>query len=144
MNIKLIFLIFILIISIGVLFDIFSKKDTLKKEIVLKKDVKKNKSKKLILFWANWCGLCVKTKPNWEKAKELIKKRKLIEVIDINCDDYNDSKCTMMSNGKKIGLEGVPTIVIRDDNNDVEYERGGDIKGDRSPEDILKFVNKNL
>ena len=42
-----------------------------------------NKSK-LIMYWANWCGICQKIKPNWENAKNLIKsKYPDVEIVDI-------------------------------------------------------------
>ena len=33
-----------------------------------------SKNIQLILYWANWCGICAKIKPNWETAKNIIKK----------------------------------------------------------------------
>ena len=157
MNIKLLFLFLILIISISILFyytfnyEILNNYDTkninLKYEEKIKNDkIKENDDKiKLILYWADWCGICNKIKPNWENAKSIIiREYPEIEIIEINCNDPKIDKCFIYKNGNKTNLEGVPTILIRINNLDIEYEKNNEYKGDRSVDDLLKFCKNNL
>lgn len=157
MNIKLLFLFLILIISISVLFYYtfspavpidynidsinmnYEKKDTSKKAIV------KSKKTQLILYWANWCGICTKIKPNWETAKNIIREKyPNVEVIDINCDDAKLDKCHIYVNDKKTNLDGVPTIIMRKETTDVEYKKSEGFKGDRSVEELVRFTKNNI
>ena len=158
MNIKLLFLFLILIISISILFyytinyEILNSYDV--KNINIKYDEKElkndNVSKsdnkiKLILYWADWCGICNKIKPNWENAKSIIEKDyPEIEIIEINCNDPKIDKCFMYKNGNKTNLDGVPTILIRKNNLDIEYSKNNEFKGDRSVDELLKFCKNNL
>lgn len=119
------------------------------KKVVKKSEKKLEKKEKyngqLILFWANWCGLCKKIKPQWNSAKEKVKKlHPNIEVIDINCDTTKNQKCHMLEDNNKVSLDGVPTIVFRRNNNDVEYKRSDIFMGDRSESEIIKFVSVNI
>ena len=173
MNINLIILIVLLFISFRILFFVvydYDKKEVKKNKIegnkkiekklekiekkpekkVVKKSEKKLEKKEkyngqLILFWANWCGLCKKIKPQWNSAKEKVKKlHPNIEVIDINCDTTKNQKCHMLEDNNKVSLDGVPTIVFRRNNNDVEYKRSDIFMGDRSESEIIKFVSVNI
>ena len=156
MNIKLLFLFLILIISISVLFyytfspstpvdynvnniNMNYEKDTPKKNVV------KSKKPQLILYWANWCGICTKIKPNWETAKNIIREKyPNVEIIDVNCDDAKLEKCNIYVDGKKTNLDGVPTIIIRKGTTDVEYKKGPGFKGDRSVEELVRFCEDNI
>ena len=158
MNIKLLFLFLILIISISILFyytinyEILNSYDV--KNINIKYDEKELKNDnvsesdnkiKLILYWADWCGICNKIKPNWENAKSIIEKDyPEIEIIEINCNDPKIDKCFMYKNGNKTNLDGVPTILIRKNNLDIEYSKNNEFKGDRSVDELLKFCKNNL
>ena len=113
-----------------------------KKKVVVKKRSKK--SKKLILYWANWCGVCKMIKPKWDEAKEILKKKyPKLKIEEINCDNYDEKKAYIIENGKKESLDGIPTIIIRDGINDVEYIRNNNLKGDRSVDDLVKFYEIN-
>lgn len=156
MNIKLLFLFLILIISISVLFyytfspstpvdynvnniNMNYEKDTPQKNVV------KSKKPQLILYWANWCGICTKIKPNWETAKNIIREKyPNVEIIDVNCDDAKLEKCNIYVDGKKTNLDGVPTIIIRKGTTDVEYKKGPGFKGDRSVEELVRFCEDNI
>ena len=168
MNINLIILIVLLYISFRILFFVvydYGKKEIKKnkiedkkkvrKKIIVKKPEKKVETKvetkiekydgQLILFWANWCGLCKKMKPQWNSAKEKIKKLyPNVEVIDVNCDTTKNQKCHMLEDNNKVSLDGVPTIVFRRNNNDIEYKRSDIFMGDRSESEIIKFVSVNI
>ena len=49
-----------------------------------------------------------------------------------------------ISYNNKVSLDGVPTIVFRRNNNDVEYKRSDIFMGDRSESAIIKFVSVNI
>ena len=157
MNIKLLFLFLILIISIFVLFyytfspstsvdyDVNSVKLNYDNKTPEKKKVIASKEPQLILYWANWCGICSKIKPNWETAKNIIREKyPNVKIIDVNCDDAKLEKCNIYVNGKKTNLDGVPTIILRKGNTDVEYKKGQGFKGDRSVEELVRFTKNNI
>lgn len=146
MRLKFLLLFLILIISIYVfIIDEDNKENFKEKKVIKKKISNKVISKKLVLYWANWCGVCQKIKPNWNKAKEiLMEKYPKLKVEEINCDNLDKSKSYILVNGEKESLDGVPTILLRDGVNDVEYERGDGLKGDRSVDDLVKFYEINI
>ena len=41
-------------------------------------------------------------------------------------------------------LDGVPTILLRSKNGDIEYKRNDFLTGDRSKNDLMKFLEINL
>jgi len=145
MRLKFLLLFLILIIAVYI-FIVDDNKENFQEKKVLKKKIKnKVVNKKLVLYWANWCGVCQKIKPNWNKAKEiLMEKYPKLKVEEINCDNLDKSKSYILENGKKESLEGVPTILLRDGVNDVEYERGDGLRGDRSVDDLVKFYEINI
>jgi thiol-disulfide isomerase/thioredoxin len=169
-KIKLLFLFLLLLVTIGVLFYYAPSPNTsnetplklnYNKEIV-HNEVINNQTKEivseeqsndknviksqLILYSANWCGICQKIKPNWENAKNLIQiKYPNIEVININCDNPRQNKCFSYINGKQQSLDGVPTILLRRNKIDIEYKKDtkNNFKGDRSVDELLRFVELN-
>ena len=141
----LLFLILIITIYVFTVDDDDNNEKFNQKMISKKKRNKSTKAKKLILYWANWCGVCQKIKPNWNKAKDiLVKKYPKLKIEEINCDNLDKSKSYILVNGERESLEGVPTILIRDGVNDVEYERGNGLRGDRSVDDLVKFYEINM
>ena len=155
MNIKLLFLFLILIISISILFyysynyEILNSYDVKNINLSYKNDVNNRNLEtdktKLILYWANWCGVCTKIKPNWEIAKNKIKNEYPdLEINEINCNDPTIEKCFIYKNGNKTNLDGVPTILIRKNNIDIEYVKNDEFKGDRSVNELFKFCENNL
>ena len=160
-KIKLLFLFLLLLVSISVLFyygagynsSTTESDDKIESPSVgqinneksenIKSDKSTKSESKLILYWANWCGICQKIKPNWENAKNLIKnKYPDIEIVDINCDNPKENKCFSYVNGKKQSLEGVPTILLRKGNNDIEYKKdsSNNFKGNRSVDELVRFT----
>ena len=140
MRLKFLLLFLILVIIIYIFFNEEDNKNI--KKVVKRK--KKKRDKKIILYWANWCGVCKKIKPNWNKAKKLLnKKYPKLKIEEINCDNFDATKAYILENGIKESLDGIPTIIIRDGINDVEYNRGDGLIGDRSVEDLIKFYEKN-
>lgn len=142
MRLKFLLLFLILIITIYIFLNDEDDVNIIKKK-VKKKNIKKSE-KKLILYWANWCGVCKMIKPNWNKAKKLLnKKYPKLKIEEINCDNFDEKIAFILENGVKESLEGIPTILLRDGINDLEYVKGDGLKGDRSVEDIIKFYEKN-
>ena len=107
-----------------------------------------NNKIKGILYWASWCGHCIQTKPKWLKMKEFFNKDDSVEIKEINCEGDDYEKCKIMKDGKLESIDGFPTMICRkeDENGeiieDIEYGRdsSANIKGDRSAEDLEKFI----
>ena len=87
-----------------------------------------NNSKKVILYYADWCGHCTTFKPKWEKLKEYFKNH------GIKAEQYEQKlidKSTMDT------IKGFPTIKVETNNNElIEY------KGEREIEAIINFVKE--
>ena len=63
--------------------------------------------KKLVLFYADWCGHCKKIKPIWdETAKEVNTDE--VKMIKVNCGEGTDKDQAIM---KKYSIDGYPTII---------------------------------
>ena len=107
--------------------------------------VSSNEKSQFILYWASWCGICNKMKSQWNSAKDkIVSKYPNVDVIDINCDDPKNNKCFTLEKGEKVNLDGVPTIVFRKNNNDIEYKRNDVFLGDRSEKELVKFCSLNI
>jgi len=83
------------------------------------------KAKKIELYYANWCGHCVKFKPTWDKLKVELDKH------NISYNDYEDST---MNSQQKGSITGYPTIKITVDNIEKEYS------GPRNVSNILSAL----
>ena len=57
---------------------------------------------------------------------------------------YQTGKETCKTAAKE-SLEGVPTIILRKNNNDIEYKKdsNNNFKGDRSVDELVRFVEFN-
>lgn len=98
-----------------------------------------NKQYKLILFSTQWCSVCKVIKPVWDDLKNNINNKdalKNIECVNVDCDLDKDESF-VFDNGVKKQIEGVPTITLRHNNKDIEYN------GDHNLDDLLKFVRLN-
>jgi protein disulfide-isomerase-like protein len=74
--------------------------------------------KKLVLFYADWCGHCKKIKPEWdETAKEVNKEDK--KMLKVNCGGGSEEEKEIMS---KYNIDGYPTIIVFDNGVASPYE----------------------
>ena len=92
----------------------------------------KNSTPKFINFNTTWCYWSKELTPTWN---ELIKEmsNKDIEIIDLKCDLEDNSELC-----KRYEIYGYPTIKLMHGNKIVDYN------GDRSLEDMKKFIESNL
>jgi len=87
--------------------------------------------KKMVLFYADWCGHCKKIKPDWDDAaKEANKEDK--KMIKVNCGGGTEKDKELMS---KYNIEGYPTIIIFDNGTPSEYS------GKRTKDDFLSIFS---
>ena len=94
----------------------------------------KNK-RNLVLYHAPWCPHCTEFMPEWEKLKTLLNNippvARMVNVTEVNCDKYEDY-CA------KKGISSYPTITYEFRDKVVKFE------GDRNPENIRKFLEKEM
>ena len=90
-------------------------------------DEKVKDGKKVVLFYADWCGHCKKIKPVWEKAAEKVNKEEK-RMLMVNCGDDGKGVSDLMG---KYNIKGYPTIIIFEDGEHKEYN------GERTLEDLL-------
>ena len=87
----------------------------------------------IALFYAEWCGHCVKFKPHFEKAMSELNgsknsKGKTVRFVKIDCDENKEL-------GKQFGVSGYPTIkILSDDGTQDDYD------GARSFEGLKKYL----
>ena len=91
-----------------------------------------SKGKKLVWFYADWCGHCKSMKTEWDKASNKVDGK----MVKINLGDREDSKVGEIS--EKYNIEGFPTILLLD-NGEIKqnYEE------DRKASNFENFVNEN-
>jgi thiol-disulfide isomerase/thioredoxin len=105
-------------------------------------DKKKEKSIKIGLLYADWCGHCQKLKPEWDEMKKMIKKdpklKEHCEIIEIESADNIKKRIEDINSKLKQGkLEnnGYPTIFLIKDGKLTNYNGG------RTAEELLKSVS---
>ena len=88
--------------------------------------------KKLVWFYADWCGHCKSMKTEWDTASNKVDGK----MVKVNLGDSKDSKVEEIS--KKYNIDGFPTILLLH-NGEIEetYEQ------ERKASDFESFVNKN-
>ena len=139
----------ILVIFVILIFSIFSLYNNLFDSFDNNEKYYRNnfacKNSTLILYWATWCGHCTKIKPDWENAKKNIKiKYPDLNINEIECD--NPDKCFTLKNDKKEMIQGVPTIILRNNTTDIEYVRDSErnIICNKKSDDLIRFLDLYL
>ena len=95
----------------------------------------------ITLYFADWCGHCIKFKPTWEEMKtyknqhsEMFKNIELAEFESKKLRDLKKKDKTI--NG--LPIEGYPTIKIEIRGKEYNYEE------ERSPSAIYKYIIDTL
>ena len=83
--------------------------------------------KKVVLFYADWCGHCNDLKPTWDEVAEKINKNEK-RMLKVNCGNSTKEDKAIM---EKYDIDGYPTIIIFQDGEPKQY------KGGRKEEDLL-------
>ena len=115
---SLIFPLLLIIVLTIISYILFSKtiKNYINKDFVLNKEFlnknnnnnNNNNTTTIFYFYTEWCPYCKKSRPEWDKFKELLNLQSFsddIEVIEVDCD-----KETELAN--KYSIEGYPTIKL--------------------------------
>jgi thiol-disulfide isomerase/thioredoxin len=92
----------------------------------LENDIKEDK--KLVLFYADWCGHCKKLKPIWDDAANEADNK----MIKVNVGDGKPEQKKVM---EKYNIKGFPTILMFEDGkNKGQFEK-------RDKESFLEYFN---
>ena len=99
------------------------------------KNMNKPDNVHIVAFLADWCGHCVRFKPEWKKIKEHLKsKRKLFNGYIVTACDK-----TMGLLPCDVKPRGFPTISLYKGPNHIM-----DFSEERNYKNVLKFIKKNL
>lgn len=80
----------------------------------------------VVLYYADWCGHCKDFKPVWEELKDAFK------TINVKYEEYEAD-----NNPKEIEkahVQGFPTIIIKHNGEEEEYQKGRDF------ETLFKYI----
>ena len=103
-------------------------------------DNKNSEPAVLYLFYVDWCPHCKSAKPQVaELEKELAKNNNKINntnvvVKQVNCEGSDEEKALAKENN----VRAYPTVVLKNGDNTVEYEKGVSAKG------LNEFLEENL
>jgi protein disulfide-isomerase A6 len=90
--------------------------------------------KKLVWFYAPWCGHCKTMHKDWDEATLLVNRNKQTPMIKINVGEKDNEKHQQISN--EFNIQGFPTILGLSNGKKVsEY------KGDRTSDAFVSHVN---
>ena len=121
----------LVVLMIGVLLYFYSNN---LRESFVNDDKDFGTGKKLVLFYADWCGHCKSIHSDWDKAAKKSKNKK-IQMAKVNCGDESEEHSKIV---KKYGVSGYPTIKLLN-NGKVEE----DYEGGRSEKDFLSYINSH-
>lgn len=118
-HIEILLIMITLLMGIGI---VYIYKNKIERE--LREKYQNNNNKKLVLFYAPWCGASKEFLPTWE----LLKKSLTTETYDVDLD-ANKQITT------DFNIEFLPTLFLVKGNNRIKY------KGNRTLENITSFYN---
>lgn len=85
----------------------------------------------------NWCGYCIKFKPEWEKFQSMTKDNEYITTA--HYDEANKKEMDKVTTDKGYHIDGFPTLIITiNDNSPIYY------KGERTADTILGFIQQEM
>ena len=120
-------ILFFLLILLFLLYTKFLKKEGFESSCEnLEKDIKEDK--KLVLFYADWCGHCKKLKPIWDDAATNADDK----MIKLNVGDGKPEQKQIM---EKYNIKGFPTVIM--------FENGENkgVFDKRDKESFLEYFN---
>lgn len=88
-----------------------------------------NYDKKVVLFYAPWCGYCKAFEPTYKEVAEKLNGNQVLYTMDCT-----DEKCKKMSN--QYGIRGFPTVLYIKD----KYSKPIQYDGNRTKEDLLQWI----
>ena len=121
-HVEIILIVTTLLMGVAV---VYLYKNKIEKELTERYQNQQN-SKKLLLFYAPWCGASKAFLPTWERLTSELK----TETYNVDLEENKE-----ISN--KFNIQYLPTVFLMNGNNKIKYD------GDRSYEDIMSFVNNN-
>jgi protein disulfide-isomerase-like protein len=89
--------------------------------------------KKLVLFYADWCGHCKKIHPAWDEAASKVNDGG-VKMAKVDCGNKDDSAHNAIA--KKYNINGYPTIHTLN-NGQIE----GEYEGGRSAKDFMDHIS---
>lgn len=89
---------------------------------------------KLVMYYADWCGHCQRTKPTFMKLGS----KKTIGAKTVDIVMVNPEKNPELAEGKEIA--GYPTIHLYDPKGALQEE----YSGDRTEEDFVRFLSEHV
>lgn len=93
--------------------------------------------KKLVWFYANWCGHCKKMGGAWDSAANTVNTTENKKMIKIDLGDSKNDEQQLIV--KKYNITGYPTIHLLNNGEIEETYNGG-----RSKSDFVGFCNKRI
>ena len=121
-HVEIILIIITLLMGIAV---VYLYKNKIEKELIERYQNEQN-SKRLLLFYAPWCGASKAFLPIWERLTGEIK----TETYNVDLEENKE-----ISN--QFNIEYLPTLFLMNGESRLKYD------GDRSYEDIMAFFNNN-
>lgn len=91
--------------------------------------------KKLVLFYASWCGYCTSMKGDWDNAAKKVNQNDK-KMIKINVGENNQEQKKI---AEKYSVSGYPTILVLN-NGVVETSYEGEL----NEASFVKYVNNHL
>lgn len=90
----------------------------------------KDTARKIVLYFASWCGHCSNFKPTWNEFKNVAKEKFPNLIVEaIQCDSKTED-----NNEKCKNINGFPTVLL---DNTLEYT------GNRTTDSLISFVMEN-
>lgn len=121
-HVEIILIVTTLLMGIAV---VYLYKNKIEKELT-EKYQNQQSDKKLLLFYAPWCGASKAFLPTWERLTS-----------ELNTETYNVDLEENKEISNQFNIQYLPTVFLMNGNDKLKYD------GDRSYEDIMSFVNNN-